>query len=361
MEENTNLTPTQESSPQESAIQETSAPQYAIEVDERTQRRRVVSLADNAPKQAEAQQQAEPPKAEEPAPQVVQQQQAQPNVETPTAPLFNHPQQEEVKPYQNAAELLTALQQNNVDERRIPMEHALEYAKYKQQQQPPQPQVQQPPLQDASQTQQALYSKIEEAAQANALQILGVTSDELAGAEYTDNPELSAKAKQYDSVVAWQRQLIVNQLQAQRAEIENAAQLQKQIYYDIGSKVDELKAKEPAFNEINVMMRSFYNQMPYEQGSKYAAVVKAYQSGNITPQEAQALQEYYDETRKHYYAQKNGLSVIPKPVAAPTVEQPGNGEQAPPSLQASDLRNITDYRERRRLVGELLASRGVTR
>ena len=200
--------------------------------------------------------------------------------------------------------------------------------------------------------------KVEQAARENALKAVGITEEELESADYSDDETLRQKAKQFDTALVWQRNSIVEAVKQQQQQAYARQQAQRQIYADIDNKVAEYRSSEPEFEGINVLMANLYKTMPYDKASKYADAIGAYQRGNINVQQAQALQEYYDESRKVYYAQKNGLSVMPSPSpAVPRVETPGTGAQQPHYTTVADLRKASNYKDVRSIVGKMVAER----
>ena len=358
----------------DTAGSEGSAKTYAIEVDPRTNRRKVVMLAGKEPEPAqpnntvpEKQPEPQPAALQAEAKPEVQPQQSAAVQQQPATPLFANPQQPPQMPeaYKNMAEVMDAIRTNTVDARRIPLEFAGQYAQIRNamlaQQQAAQNAAQitagQHPMQQAS-ARNEFFMKVEKAARENALEAVGITEEELESADYSDDESLKQKAKQFDTALVWQRNSIVEAVKQQQQQAYARQQAQRQIYADIDNKVAEYRSSEPEFKGINVLMASLYKTMPYDKASKYANAIDAYQRGNITVQQAQALQEYYDESRKVYYAQKNGLSVMPSPSpAVPKVETPGTGAQQPHYTTVADLRKAHNYKDVRSIVGRMVAER----
>lgn len=358
----------------DTAGSEGSAKTYAIEVDPRTNRRKVVMLAGKEPEPAQPNNTV-PEKQPEPQPAALQAevkpeapaQQPAAVQQQPATPLFANPQQPPQMPeaYKNMAEVMDAIRTNTVDARRIPLEFAGQYAQIRNamlaQQQAEQNAAQitagQQPMQQAA-ARNEFFMKVEKAARENALKAVGITEEELESADYSDDESLKQKAKQFDTALVWQRNSIVEAVKQQQQQAYARQQAQRQIYADIDNKVAEYRSSEPEFEGINVLMASLYKTMPYDKASKYANAIDAYQRGNITVQQAQALQEYYDESRKVYYAQKNGLSVMPSPSpAVPKVETPGTGAQQPHYTTVADLRKAHNYKDVRSIVGRMVAER----
>lgn len=357
-----------ESSAADTSVQAADEPagkRYAIEVDPRTQRRKIVSLADKQETPVQQQPAAEPqevaekpaeqqPVAEEPPVQNVQPQE-------PAQPLFPQPQmQTDVEPYKTVAEVVDAIRSNTIDPRRVPIEYAGQVAQLRnailaqmqQQAQPAKPVISQ------EQARNDFYMKVEQAARENALKAVGITEEELESADYTDDAGLKQRVKQFEAALAWQRNSIVEGVRQRQMQAMQQQQAQRQIYIDIDNAVNQYRQTEPEFEGINVLMAGLYKTMPYQQANKYAEAINAYQRGNITPEQAQALQEYYNEARKVYYAQKNGLTVVPAPTPAPPkVEQPGTGAQQPHHTTIADLRNAKNYKDARSIIGRMVAER----
>lgn len=325
---------------------------YGLKVDPQTGRRSVVmfgSTEDETPQQQSEQQEQEVPQQ-----QAQQEQQpAQQDI------LFDGASNENIIPYRDTAELMQAIQSGQVDERRIPMEQAFAYANYKQQLMQQAMQQQQPEQVQPQQEESRIdfFNKIDELARAAALRDIGLSEEQMATAEYSDNDDVVSRAAKYETSMAWHRNAIMAQVQAeqQRAMAEQAQV--RQLYGDIDNKVAEYRKNEPAFEQINVMMNNYYTELPYNEAVKYANAIQAYQKGNITQEQAQALQEYYDKTRVAYYAKKNNLGTINNPSPRiPKVERPGSSTQGYDDnpVTAEQLRNATDYRARRELIGRIL-------
>jgi hypothetical protein len=325
---------------------------YGLKVDPQTGRRSVVMFGGEE----------ETPQAE-PQEQQVPQQQAQPQQEVPQPNqqdiLFNGASNENIVPYRDTAELMQAIQSGQVDERRIPMEQAFAYANYKQQLMQQAMQQQQPEQVQPQQEESRIdfFNKIDELARAAALRDIGLSEEQMATAEYSDDDDIVNRAAQYETSMAWHRNAIMAQVQAeQERAMQQQAQV-RQLYGDIDNKVAEYRKTEPAFEQINVMMNNYYTELPYNEAVKYANAIQAYQKGNITQEQAQALQEYYDKTRVAYYAKKNNLGTINNPSPRiPKVERPGSSTQDYDDnpVTAEQLRNATDYRARRELIGRIL-------
>lgn len=329
---------------------------FGLKVDKNTGRRSVVMIRnDEQPTESVNQSPSQPTnQTSQPTNQDVQYN----NQPTEQSNLFNV-ENSEPKPYRDTAELLQAIQHNVVDERRIPMEQAFAYANYKQQVMQQAMQQAQPPAEDNSAARENFYTRIEEASRNAALQDLGLTEDDLVMAEYSEDEDLQARVKRFETSLAWNRNSIMAQVQAEQQRAYNERMAVQQIYSDIDSKVAEYQRNEPEFQNINVMMNTYFTELPYKEAQKYATAINAYQAGNINVEQAQALQEYYDKTRVAYYAKKNNLGTPNSLRVVPKVEQAGSASSnyQDNSVTKEQLRNAGDYRLRRALIGQILNRR----
>ena len=322
----------------DTASNDSGAKTYAIEVDPRTNRRKVVMLAGKEPEPAQ-QDNAAPAQLTEPKPAAPQQAENKPEVpaqqaaavqqQAPATPLFANPQQQPQmpEPYRNMAEVMDAIRTNTVDARRIPLEFAGQYAQIRNamlaQQQAAQNAAQitatgQPPLQSQAAARNEFFMKVEQAARENALKAVGITEEELESADYSDDETLRQKAKQFDTALVWQRNSIVEAVKQQQQQAYARQQAQRQIYADIDNK------------GIRVSM---YNALPTSSVVSFCELLQ-------------------------YYAQKNGLSVMPSPSpAVPRVETPGTGAQQPHYTTVADLRKASNYKDVRSIVGKMVAER----
>lgn len=274
---------------------------------------------------------------------------------TPAAPAQAQPE------YQSAAELLRDIQSGTVDESRIPMSMALQYATFKQQQQ--QQAVQQPPAQQQpspDELRKDFFTRVENIAQAQALKDSGLTEEQLSVAEYSDDAEIIEKVKVYNTMVAYNRQNIIASVQRAQAQQQQMAESQRSLMNEVRNEINRISATEKNFGEIDKLMATLYTKMPYQDGVKYASAVQAYRNNNMTPQQAQDLKEYYEKARVQYYAGKHGLNVGYNRNAVPKLEGAGNGTlqqmaNSSTGVTKEQLRNCTDYREKRNLIGRIVA------
>lgn len=328
---------------------------FAIRVDPRTGRKSIVSIG-------------EEPEEQQPQPPVVE----QPRVDYTTPfnvpprpqPQQNVVSQQNVAPpqpakYQNAGEVVSAMQNGTLDESRIPVEMAFQYAQYKQAQQ--QQVAEQTPTPDNTDEQlkyrQEYYQKVESMARENALKDVGLTEDDLAIAEYSDDAELQAKASMYNTALAMHRNMIVQNVNAERAKQVAAQQAQAQVVNRVNQKVNELSQTEPHFQEISNSMATFFKDksIPFDDGVRYLLALNAYNSGNMTEKQEKDLLEYWDKARIAQYSKINGVGTQPRrsPYIETNTSNSSNYQTNDRQALLKQLRSATDYREKRRLIGLL--------
>jgi hypothetical protein len=100
----------------------------------------------------------------------------------------------------------------------------------------------------------------------------------------------------------------------------------------------EYQKTEPHFNEIDQLMGSYWQTMPYEKAQKViptlnrAVQVFSGQPGaRLLPSDKDVLNEYYQECKKVFYTKQTGVGTTPKPVkpAVPNVEHTGQASNTP--------------------------------
>ncbi len=251
-------------------------------------------------------------------------------------------------------ELNDAIRQNTVNESRIPDEYKFQYQQYRQQQAQRQAQyrAQQQQMQEQAQKtaieqQRKLYADIDEAAKKKAMQDLGITADDLSLSEYSDDEETKKKVQEYTTAVAWNRQTLINAMQQQQMQKQTQQSQQQAIYKSITDFAADKQRNEPHFTEINQLLSSHYQELPYKEAATIASAINALNQGNITEQQCKVLEQYYNDTRTYFYGKQNDLTKQPKKIPVPNVEKPGMGAQTKPkAVDFTKMRSMGD-RERR--------------
>lgn len=251
-------------------------------------------------------------------------------------------------------ELNDAIRQNTVNESRIPAEYQFQYQQYRQQQAQKQAQIQAQQQQIEEQQKQAaldkqrkLYADIDDAAKKKAMQDLGITADDLSLSEYSDDEETKKKIQEYTTAVAWNRQTLINAMQQQQMQEQGKLAQQRAIYQSITDFAADKQKSEPHFAEINKMLSTHYQELPYKEAATIAGAIDALNQGNITEQQCKVLEQYYENTRTYFYGKQNDLTKQPKKIPVPNVEKPGMGAQTKPkAVDFTKMRSMGD-RERR--------------
>ena len=251
-------------------------------------------------------------------------------------------------------ELNDAIRQNTVNESRIPDEYKFQYQQYRQQQAQRQAQyrAQQQQMQEQAQKtaieqQRKLYADIDEAAKKKAMQDLGITADDLSLSEYSDDEETKKKVQEYTTAVAWNRQTLINAMQQQQMQKQTQQSQQQAIYKSITDFAEDKQKNEPHFAEINQLLSTHYQELPYKEAATIASAINALNQGNITEQQCKVLEQYYNDTRTYFYGKQNDLTKQPKKIPIPNVEKPGMGAQTKPkAVDFTKMRSMGD-RERR--------------
>lgn len=243
-----------------------------------------------------------------------------------------------------ANELLAALTTGRVDESRIPEELRANYVAIRQQQQiaaltAQQQAMQTPPQEQPSPAPQEaeIYRRIQDAAEEKALGDLGITREQLSELAYSDVPEDARKAEEYRVAVQMNVNAITREVDAyQQAQVQQQAEAQA-FAQEFTAKIRQVQASEPNFNQIDVMMETYYQQLPYQEAVQVADVIERYKQGLCTRADIPLIESYYNKTRAAFYAKKTGLAPTPVPKAAPPKVE-GAGKVAASAPEQVDWR-----------------------
>lgn len=329
--------------------------------DPQTGRKRIVSEAPAEPQKPEAQAQQEPTPAQEPGqeptPAEPQEDKPETNPVEPADPTTEEKPEEkpliQTGPY-TLDELNAAINSNTVDESRIPVQYQLQYQQFRQQQAQRAQQLQAQQAQLQQQAQQAqqeqlkkMFTDIETAAENQARQVTGVSQQDLETADYSDDVQLKQRVEMYNTAKQYYQQQLIGAIQSQQQQVQQAKTQQSAIYQSIAEFVADKSKTEKHFQEINQMMTTHYQNMPFKDAAAVSDAIQALNAGKINEQQCKVLESYYNVTRAAYYAKANDLTKQPKKVPVPKVEGPGTGATEPPKpFDFSKLRDMTE-RERR--------------
>jgi hypothetical protein len=325
--------------------------------DHQTGRKRIVSEAPAEPQKPEAQAPQEPTPAQEPAqgptPAEPQEDKPETNPVEPADPTTEEKPLIQTGPY-TLDELNAAINSNTVDESRIPVQYQLQYQQFRQQQAQRAQQLQAQQAQLQQQAQQAqqeqlkkMFTDIETAAENQARQVTGVSQQDLETADYSDDAQLKQRVEMYNTAKQYYQQQLIGAIQSQQQQAQQAKNQQSAIYQSIAEFVADKSKTEKHFQEINQMMTTHYQNMPFKDAAAVSDAIQALNAGKINEQQCKVLESYYNVTRAAYYAKANDLTKQPKKVPVPKVEGPGTGATEPPKpFDFSKLRDMTE-RERR--------------
>lgn len=319
---------------------------WALEVDPKTGLKDIRFVTEKPQKPAETTE-----KKEYVIPDATQQ---VPNATNITSIVSPQPPAQTVKPYTDN-EFLVAMQMDSVDESRVPAQYKTQFETAKQQRAAAMNTQKQQTANGQQATQAAkpevdakaytdFYNRINTMAQDNAMKEIGITKEELDAADYSDDPELLAKYQAYKTAVNYHRNSIEYAIrskdEAVKRETAEKQQAVERMRNDIASKVRELQGSEPNFAKIDAYMSNRYRSLPFEQAKPIAEIYDTFmQGGAPTPEQAQLLLKYYEDSRKDFYARNNNLATAPTPVAKPAVvEQPGTGANSP--KKAPDFKSL---------------------
>lgn len=242
------------------------------------------------------------------------------------------------EPY-NFNEFLNALTSDAVDESRIPAEYMAQYSNYKIQQaieaknkqaelaKQQQEQINQKLTPEQEQDNMKTFlQNLDDEAGKRAAHDVGMTEEDMENIDFMDDGD--EKLVNYKLAKEWHRNRLMVELQ-ERANVENTArQKQAAIYQEIQNFTTQAKQSEPNFDAIDKMMSERYKTLPYAEGKRVEEVLQALGNGTITEAQTVELKNYYDATRKEFYAKKNGLSTTPRRAPRPpAVERAGNGKE----------------------------------
>ncbi len=253
----------------------------------------------------------------------------------------------------SADELFKDFAMGRVDESRVPpalegyytsIKTQQENAQLRQQaamQQMAQPQAPAQPTEpvDNSANMVAAYQQMEKYAREKAFHDLGIEGEQaLSELQYSDDAQDKQKYAVFNTAVQQNMQLIGQAVAEQQSRAVAEEQATKQELEIIRNGVMEYQKNEPHFDEIDKLMGTHWQSMPYEQAQKViptlnrAVQVFSGQPGaRLLPSDKDVLNEYYQECKKVFYANHTGVGTTPKPVkhAVPNVEHTGQFSNAP--------------------------------
>lgn len=271
-------------------------------------------------------------------------------------------------------EFSNAIATGYVDESRVPQEYQQQYADWKigraiaahnaQQQAAAQAEARQraeiaAQMNPAVQKEQlqTFLTGLDKEAQIRAQEDSGMTAEDIENIDLMDDDD--PKLINYKLAKEWHRQDLMNRMQNRYAGEQAQRRAQQNVYDGITQFTMEQRAQEPNFDAIDRMLLTRVNDLPYRQAQVVVPVLQALQNGTITPEQTVTLRQYYEDTRKMFYAQKNGLGTQPRAVnRPPQVEHAGDGRGVN-SIYRPDYNALakSDVRGRRAWLAEFIRNR----
>lgn len=234
-------------------------------------------------------------------------------------------------------ELSNAIATGDVDERRVPEQYQQQYANWKinqaiqnynaaqqaQVEQRQQLERQLSPEEQRSQMRE-FYNNLEVEASKRAAADVGFTEEDVDNIDLMDENDESLI--NYKLAKEWRKNELIQNIQQRYANEAANRERQAKIYQGISNFAAEQKSKEPNFDAIDKFMTQRIEELPYKQAKQIQPVFEAFRNGTITEEQTIMLRNYYEDTRRAYYAKTSGLSTTPRRAPRPPqVENAGDG------------------------------------
>lgn len=271
-------------------------------------------------------------------------------------------------------EFSNAIATGYVDEKRVPQEYQRQYADWKINQAVQAHNAQQRAIAQQEAARRAeieaqmnpetrqeqmreFLTGLDKEADARARQDAGLSEEDIENLDLMDDDD--PKLINYKLAKEWHRQDLMAKMQNRYADEQAQRQRQEAVYAGINQFTEEQRAKEPNFDAIDRMLLTRVNDLTYKQAQVIVPVLQALQNGTINEAQTEVLRNYYEDTRKMFYMQKNGLSATPRTVnRPPTVERAGDGRDFN-SVYVPDYSALakSDVRGRRAWLAEFIRNR----
>lgn len=271
-------------------------------------------------------------------------------------------------------EFSDAIATGHVDEKRVPQEYQRQYADWKINQAVQAHNAQQKAIAQQEAARRAeieaqmnpetrqeqmreFLTGLDKEADARARQDAGLSEEDIENLDLMDDDD--PKLINYKLAKEWHRQDLMAKMQNRYADEQAQRQRQEAVYAGINQFTEEQRTKEPNFDAIDRMLLTRVNDLTYKQAQVIVPVLQALQNGTINEAQTEILRNYYEDTRKMFYMQKNGLDTTPKAVnRPPTVERAGDGRDIK-SVYVPDYSALakSDVRGRRAWLAEFIRNR----
>lgn len=271
-------------------------------------------------------------------------------------------------------EFSNAIATGHVDEKRVPQEYQRQYADWKINQAVQAHNAQQKAIAQQEAARRAeieaqmnpetrreqmreFLTGLDKEADVRARQDAGLSEEDIENLDLMDDDD--PKLINYKLAKEWHRQDLMAKMQNRYADEQAQRQRQEAVYAGINQFTEEQRAKEPNFDAIDRMLLTRVNDLTYKQAQVVVPVLQALQNGTINEAQTEILRNYYEDTRKLFYMQKNGLDTTPRAVnRPPTVERAGDGRDVN-SVYVPDYGALakSDVRGRRAWLAEFIRNR----
>lgn len=271
-------------------------------------------------------------------------------------------------------EFSNAIATGHVDEKRVPQEYQRQYADWKINQAVQAHNAQQKAIAQQEAARRAeieaqmnpetrqeqmreFLTGLDKEADVRARQDAGLSEEDIENLDLMDDDD--PKLINYKLAKEWHRQDLMAKMQNRYADEQAQRQRQEAVYAGINQFTEEQRTKEPNFDAIDRMLLTRVNDLTYKQAQVIVPVLQALQNGTINEAQTEILRNYYEDTRKMFYMQKNGLDTTPKAVnRPPTVERAGDGRDIK-SVYVPDYSALakSDVRGRRAWLAEFIRNR----
>ena len=147
---------------------------------------------------------------------------------------------------------------------------------------------------------------------------------------YSDDPAETKKVEEFRVAVQMNVNAITREIDAYQMTLRQQQAEAQAFIQEFTPKMQQVQASEPNFNQIDVMMETYYRQLPYQEAVQVEAAIERYKNGTCTRADIPVLEGYYNKTRAAFYAKQTGLSPAPTPAPKATPPQvEGAGKVTP--------------------------------
>ena len=201
-----------------------------------------------------------------------------------------------------------------------------------------------------------IYQQIQKIAEARALKDLGMTAAQFEELSYNDDAESISKKKLYDIAMTTNVQSLLNEVAQEKEQVKSSQAETHAALQEMVPVITEYQ-KDPHFGEIDNMMQTHYQTLPYNQATKIASVLERLKNQTYTRADLPILDEYYKATRELFYSKLSGVTKTPQSapkIKPPIVEGAGGGGSTPPAKVDFRQMRTMDARQRSEFLRKVL-------